>query len=157
MHHLDLNTWMKALGEAVSDFALQALNIEVQPDLLEAVVDTKTPKDGSSLTLNCTNEFKITLYFLAAKEHLHTITELLLSLKPGEPLGEEDVDDSVKEIINVLSGGVKSRLSDKFPEEIVLSLPVLIKDKILKPEEKVMHAVLEVGSMPIYLSVQESL
>ncbi len=77
----NLPTLDDALASAVSDFASQALKHCSECWLTEFVSEVKVPKFGSSLSLFCTDEDKVTLYFLADKEHIRLLPEQLWVLK----------------------------------------------------------------------------
>ncbi|MFC3909607.1 chemotaxis protein CheX [Legionella dresdenensis] len=133
--------WLQASVEAFCDFVSQSFFIEEVIDpanlQIEDAGQLKNTKnlEGSAIDLSI-NDKKIRIYFLANQETLSNIAARILYTDVQEIPEYTDIIDAIKEMTNVIAGGVKSRLSAEAEGEIVLGLPVYIKQIPIEMDEK---------------------
>ena len=152
-----LEDFINAAAEAVGDFAGQMLGADnpIQFNKLEQMKEEKYHTLlGSYLALNCGDQL-IKVYFLSSEEVLMNLVKRMLAMSPDEPLAREDMIDAIKEIINIISGGIKCRLNDHVNGGILLGLPSFIEGKSMQTKENGrITGQLFVAGMPVFLSVE---
>lgn len=119
--------WLNAAVDAVNDFVSMGLGEEGAQALINdsSPVENLKMLSGSSLVLSCSNE-QIEIGLLADPQNIKMITQKMLSLSPEEGVDKEQMSDALNEALNIISGGIKSRLNDKADGGIVLGLPKFI-------------------------------
>lgn len=155
--HLQLDKWMQVASEALDYFVNQVLNpngfVEAKP--LHLIEEYNTPLSGASLILQCGELFRVNVELLSDPKHLKQIARTMFDMSDNEPISDEDVVDAIKESVNMLSGGIKSRLTDQIEGEILLGIPTFIVEKKLqKTSEEAIRSEMDFGEMPIYLSIE---
>ncbi|CAM4491984.1 MAG: hypothetical protein LEGION0403_FIIPPAGN_01674 [Legionella sp.] len=136
----NLSTWLDASIGAFYDFGVQNFFIEEHSEpqinyinLLNEISDL----NGSSIELNMDGK-KINVFFLSQQETLDYIANRILCNDENERLDEADVVDAIKELTNIIAGGVKNRLSAEVEGEILLGLPSYI-DKYFINEDQLVY------------------
>ena len=136
----NLSTWLEASMQAFYDFAAQNFSIEELPEFNKSQINYLNQLEeirslkGSFIELSLESK-KINVFFLAQQETLNYIANRILSTNEDEKLDDMDVVDAIKELTNIIAGGVKNRLSAEVEGEIVLGLPAYI-DKYLINQDK---------------------
>ena len=150
--------WIKVAVEATNEFARQALCFEEHVSSSNmGLMEEETPLSGSYLMLTC-GEFQMEIGFLSSEKILMEIARILFVVTPEEVLPREDMIDAIKEVINIISGGVKCRLNDQISGGITLSIPFFLEGKDV--QEKNQDALIEniiVAGMPVSLYVRQQL
>ena len=130
--HQALSQWLNASGEAFCDFVAQSFYVEefLDPGSLMTHSTSEWSKleglKGSTIHMSLPSKETI-LYFLSKEDALTNITHRILNTDPAEGIDFSDVVDSIKEVANVVAGGVKSRLNYSFDDDIKLSIPSFIE------------------------------
>lgn len=118
------DVWLTAAVNATNDFVINALDEQYinSSSLDEAKRADPTQLSGAYLLLDC-GAYQVEVGVLVDLENLMQITRKMLSLSPQAPLDREQMSDALNEIVNIISGGIKSRLNDQVEGGITLGLP----------------------------------
>ncbi|CAM3030551.1 chemotaxis protein CheX [Legionella worsleiensis] len=151
--------WVSVIAESANDYAAQALFADQMPVLMnknDTSANNPTLLSGSFLMLTA-NEGQIELGFLANEPVLMDLARIILSVSPEDTvISQLDMMDAINEMINVISGGVKSRVNHQIPGGILLGIPYFLDGDVVK--EKIKHATVETldfAGMPVTLYVSE--
>ncbi|MDR3443005.1 MAG: chemotaxis protein CheX [Legionella sp.] len=150
-----LEEWIQAQAEAVADFSQEILGV---PGSIHVAPIEWMDKElclslmGASLELS-NNEQLIKILLLSNEEVLTKIAKLMLMSTPGELLSQADMMDAIKEVVNIISGGIKSRMNERMGGGILLGLPYFSQKNLISQEADVLIGKVSVANMPIYLAV----
>lgn len=126
--NIDGDVWLNATIEAVSDFVINGLE---EPEAYVSVLDYSKIENsniaGSYLTLS-TKCNKIEIGLIVDHESLKKITMKMLCLSTDEMINKEQMSEALKEVTNIISGGIKSRLNDQVTGGIILGLPLFLEN-----------------------------
>jgi CheY-specific phosphatase CheX len=126
-----VDAWLVAAEESFGEVAATAL---ARGDVAAVGRSATAPPGLGGAYIQLLSEREVVLVGLCADDAaLRHISGALLSLAAGE-LGHADVTDAVGEIVNMLAGGVKRRLSAACPG-LQLGLPIFIQGH-LDPRER---------------------
>lgn len=162
-NQLDLTQWINSAAEAFHDFMGQLLmnDQEIGSDSLELFdghdVHALGLLAGASLFLEVEQGTTIALKILASKSALSELTHLMLNTSKHEPIEQEDIIDAIKEIVNIVSGGVKCRLNSEYNDSIVLGLPLYIEERIMNGDGTSVWGTLRMNNIEIFLSVKNTI
>lgn len=154
-----LTQWINAAAEAFNAFIIQSLLLEqeIGSDNLElmdgADVHTLGFLSGASLCLNVEQNQMVEIKILAHESTLVSLTHLMLSAPIHEPIGKDDVSDAIREIVNIISGGVKCRLNAEYDDTIILGLPLYIDEQVLHDDGHGLWGRLNINDIEVLLSV----
>lgn len=152
-----LERFIVAAVEAMSDFSIQMLGAEdsIDPDSMEPIKEWDSHAClGSYLPLNC-GEDLIEVGFMSSEDVLRVIVKRMLELSGEEDLPRDDMIDATKEIINIISGGIKCRLNEKVDGGILLGLPSFSEKPCCDlKKNNTLVGKLHVANMPVFLSIR---
>lgn len=149
-----LEEWIHAEAEAVADFSQEVLGIPVSVNVAPMEWTDKEVCQsfmGAGLELS-NNEQMIKILLLSNEEVLIKIAKLMLMITPDEILSQADMMDAIKEVVNIVSGGIKSRMNERMGGGLLLGLPYFSQQNVI-PQEDVLIGKMSVANMPIYLAV----
>lgn len=114
--------WLEALIGALDEFALVALGLECDASAPKPA-PTNADLSGASVDITA-GDVSVRVGFLSTAEGRLAITRAFLAFGPDEESPPEElVQDVIREIINVLAGGVKQRMTDTAPGDFWLGIP----------------------------------
>jgi CheY-specific phosphatase CheX len=124
---IDLKEWLDALSEVTRDFAKGTLRFErgAPGEEFEAA-------DGSSPAVYIAilgDRTSIHLGISTTSAGSRALVRALLGMRSTEPIEEKEVVDGLSEILNILAGKVKSRMSPR-DHSLRLGLPMYIVGQI---------------------------
>ena len=93
-----------------------------------AAAEDDKPHPGAYISL-MSETASVHLGLTATKEGGQTLARSLLGLHPTQPVSDQEVGDAVSELMNIIAGKVKSRVSERDPS-IQLGLPMFIQGRI---------------------------
>ena len=155
-----LMDWLNATNDTIGEHLGPMLGVEhlVDSHRMDLINDSDIDAImGSYLLLNCANTHSIKVSFLSSEDVLMQIAKKILGLSPTDELSRDDMIDAIKEVINIISGGVKSRLNHQVSGGIALGLPFFVDktDDFPKSEDTLFGKII-ISGMPIYLSVSNA-
>lgn len=127
---ISLKDWLNAVVEASSETAAQPLGLQSVTEAVALNPDQKIPESswGSFLPLHSDDE-SVQIGLVTDRSGFVILSQAMLQMTPDHPdLTADDISDAVGEIVNVIAGGVKRRLSGK--AKITLGLPLFVKGSI---------------------------
>jgi hypothetical protein len=130
---IDLREWMVYFREATSEVASSALKFEgprPAPRGKGAPMDVgdNKPRPGGFISL-LSDSAALRLGITATLEGCRTLARSLLGLHPTQPVSDREVGDAVSELMNIIAGRVKSRVSER-DASIQLGLPMFIESRV---------------------------
>jgi len=148
---IDLQQWLDCLAEVANEYATHHLRFDTSaPEPPAAEQGAARPAvyvailgDASSMHLGLTT----------STEGAKALTRAFLALRGGETVGESDVVDCMSEILNILAGKVKSKMSAR-DGSLRLGLPMYVSGAV-GHGEGVEKAIVDVtmGPVPCQLHV----
>jgi hypothetical protein len=146
---LPLGQWRTAIGTAATEVATYALSMSgaaikdpVGLNAASAMIGAHIPLVGSGQAFD--------LAVVATPAGCQALARAILQLGPGPELPARDVADAVGEIVNMLAGAMKRKLSG-FGADLALGLPIFIHG-YLEPSER-----LSVIAFPILFGTIETI
>jgi hypothetical protein len=129
---LTLAQWRTAVEGSATEIATYALQLPgaqvqdpVSAERASSMIGAHIPILGGGQAFD--------LAVVASAEDCKALSRAILCMAPGAPLRDAEVADAVGEIVNMLGGGVKRRLSGE--RELELGLPIFLHGYI-QPTEK---------------------
>lgn len=150
-----LQEWIHAEAEAVADFSQEILGIPISIDAADIEWTDKELCQsfmGAYLELSADEE-KIKIFFLSNEEVLMTLAKLMLLISPQDTLSQEDMMDAIKEVVNIISGGIKSRMNERMSGRLLLGLPSFSEKNVIPHQKEVLIGKVLVANMPLFLAV----
>ncbi len=129
MSQIPIKLWMDALVSATNELATTSLGFEEgsvneEPDCEFAA--------GSCIAL-VGEEGSLQMGLGASQENAMKLGRALFGMEPDEEdLSEQDLGDALGEIVNVVAGGVKTRMSEH-AVSMQLGLPLLLHGRVDAP------------------------
>ncbi len=152
-----LTDWLNATCDTVSEYIGPMLGDEHSIEVNNMAYDDSCPVDaimGSCLLLTCDNHSGIKVSFLSNDDVLMQIAKKMLGMPSNDSLEREEMKDAIKEVVNVISGGVKSRLNSQISGVITLGLPSFVDSThSLQKNEHHLFQKITISGLPIVLSV----
>lgn len=149
-----LDVWMSAASEAVNDFSVQMLGIEELnyfSNLEQINEELFVSLAGSYIQLNCGDSL-VEVAFLSSDDVLLKIGKLMHKVAPADQLFRDDMIDAIKEVVNIISGGIKSRLNGQIEGGILLGIPMFSDNlQTYKQAKESLSGVVHLDDMRIYL------
>lgn len=150
--------WIDVIAESANDYARQTLFEDLLHDSMSKNKNTGnnfTPLSGSYLLLTA-NKSDIEWGFLSDESVLMDLARTILSVSPEVIIPRLDMMDAINEVINIISGGVKSRVNDQITGGIVLGIPYFLEGGVV--QKKIQQGAIETidfAGMPVTLYVKE--
>jgi len=145
---LMLGPWRVAIEAAATEVATHALSLPgaivkdpVGLDATVAMIGAHIPLVGSG------QAFDVAL--LSSADGCHALSRAILCMAPDAPVRDTEVADAVGEIVNMLGGSMKRRIT--FGADLVLGLPIFIHG-YLQPTDR-----LSVIALPVRLGTIETI
>lgn len=146
-----LEPWIVALVEATDELATTSLGYE-GAKVVDSSGELPTGMSGSHIALIGDAE-SAQVGIVASEEGCGILARTLLGMEPGDELSEADMADVIAEIINIIAGGVKSRMVS-IDASVKLGLPVFIQGRIMAtPQQECIVSVIELGPVEARLVV----
>jgi Chemotaxis phosphatase CheX len=139
---------LDALVDATTEVSSTVLS-GASCELLDTQTDYGTGH-GAYLSLN-TDEEPIQVGLLAEPSDCQVLSKALLGMEAGdEDLPDGDVSDAMCEIINMIAGGLKRRVTGQLP--VTLGLPMFVTGHPLpNPHQEVASRSLKIGDVSVSL------
>lgn len=118
---IPLQEWLASLEEAATDVASTMMRFDGAPEK----ADPSEERPGAYIAL-MTDQHSIHLGLNATPEGCRRLACGLLGLRSDQPVEEKDVADSVREVMNIMAGKVKSKMSGK-DGVLKLGLPMFLE------------------------------
>ena len=122
-----LDDWLQAMTEALGDLAESGLGFEA-PQMGDNGGELKGANQGAYVAL--IGEDNMQMGILSDAEGCKAMARALLAMEPDEEIGDADVADAMGEVMNIVGGGVKTRMAQYDPS-LKLGLPLFIDGRIL--------------------------
>jgi CheY-specific phosphatase CheX len=119
--------WVDAMVESTIEFAEQMLGAT---DAHVVGPLAQEPGSVGAYIAIVGDESVMQLGVVALREDGEGIARTLLMMEPGEELSLSDLADAIGEVVNVIAGGVKSRLNDREPG-LILGLPLFVDGRVV--------------------------
>lgn len=151
----NLHDFLQAAGEAATDFANMSLCHDSLFDFskLELIHnEMELPSMGSCVDLKLSDTL-ITIGILSTKDNLMSMAKSMMGITSNQDISNEDMMDAINEMINIIAGGVKSRLNEKLQSNIKLGLPIFIELDWASYNKNRLVGKLSKGDIPLYLLV----
>jgi len=146
-----LEPWIVALVEATDDLATTSLGWE-GAKVIDNAGSLPVGMSGSHIALIGDIE-SAQVGIVASEEGCGVLARTILGMEPGDDLDEADMADAIAEVINIVAGGVKSRMIAIDPS-IKLGLPVYIQGRVMAtPQQERIVSVIELGPIEARLVV----
>jgi CheY-specific phosphatase CheX len=124
MSALSSNDWLDAMIEAFEETATSMMGFEGAT--VDRVFDTVPDRwAGSWLALVGSGD-QAQVGIAGDREACDGMARALLGFEPDEEIADDDVVDAMSEIVNVVAGGLKTRIADRQPG-LTLGLPVFFR------------------------------
>ena len=145
---IDLQEWLDALSETAQQYGAKHLRFDRSTDV--APPGTRRPAVYVSI-LGARSSMHLGLS--TTPDGARTLARAFLGLRGPEALAEHDVVDGLSEILNILAGKVKSKMTARDPS-LKLGLPIFVSGTVGHGEgtEKAMADVM-IGPVPCQLQV----
>src|SRR5688572_30473561 len=118
---IPIQEWLASLEEAATDVASTMLRFDGTPEN----VDPSQERPGAYIAL-MTDQHSIHLGLNATPEGCRRLARGLLGLRSDQDVEAKDVADSVREVMNIVAGKVKSKMSGK-DGALQLGLPMFLE------------------------------
>lgn len=119
--------WVDSLADATSEL-LETLGLE-RVDVRRYSERSPEGMGGAYIPL-VSEEHSVQLAVISDPAGCYALARLLLMMEPDEELSEPDMADAMGEWINIVGGGVKTRMIEAAPG-LALGLPVFIHGYVL--------------------------
>lgn len=123
----ELSDWVSAMTDAAIEFGQQML--DAQDAAAGGALSSMPGSSGAYLAL-VGDQAAMQLGVVATPTDCATIARALLMMNADEAISQEDIADAINEVINVVAGGVKSRLIDREPG-LTLGLPLFVDGQVV--------------------------
>jgi CheY-specific phosphatase CheX len=123
----DIGSWADAFFAATQDLARDMLG---GVPVVSRTIKHEMPYAllGAFIQVVC-SEGPVLLGITANNAHCDGLARLMLGMAPDEPIQETDSFDAIAEMINILSGLVKTKLSDQL-EYYDIGLPIFLSGRL---------------------------
>ncbi len=127
-----IQKWLTALTDSIEELASLNLGMEVSPPQR---ISHPSPAVSSSASIDLkSSDGNWRVAIAADPDGLQSLAKALLGMEADEEnLPNEDVADAFGEVLNILAGGLKKRLSE-VEGEILLGLPQFCSDQPIEAE-----------------------
>ncbi|NTV52462.1 MAG: chemotaxis protein CheX [Candidatus Firestonebacteria bacterium] len=152
--------WIQALTDSAGEIAAMSLGFEECRVTGQACEDLlASPTDpawvGAFISVQC-REDALHLGLVADASGCETLAKALLGMAPSEILPEEDVSDSLRELVNILAGGVKRRLAAQ-ENTLQLGLPQVVQGPLEVADlTEAARIPMTLGPIPVQLQIIRS-
>ncbi|MBU0756292.1 MAG: chemotaxis protein CheX [Planctomycetes bacterium] len=126
-------TWLESMSESMVELAVTTLGMEESAIRVEGSCDVPPQnKSGAYLAMVSIDE-SIQIGVVSDKAGCKSISGAMLCMEPEEleELSDPDIADTMGEVVNILAGMVKIKMSESRPN-ITLGLPIFL-DGNIKP------------------------
>lgn len=153
--HFDLNQWLHSAAETYLNFSEQVLQTE---DFLtgDDLIIGETHQDylsGSMLVLTVGGNHHVKVTILAEEKVWFDIARIMLGSSESTAVNREDMQDAVKEIANIIAGGVKSHLSTLYENSMLLGLPEFIAQDNLIDEPNTLWGKIAIHKKEVFIKI----
>ena len=151
---LSIAEWMQALNDAMNEIASTALGLS-GCEIVRTSHAIPIGLEGAYLALVGQDD-SIQIGLASNAEGCQALAKSLLGMEPGDPdIEPGDLADALSEIVNIIAGGIKSRVHGRVPP-IKIGLPIFVTGTI-QPSGKQVMLVAEaiIGSVPAALVLIE--
>jgi hypothetical protein len=122
----NIERWMDVAAAAAEDVASQALGLEASASTDES----SAPSGFGAFVALSGGDDKVQVGLMLELAGAEALARALLGMAEDEAFGSEgDLADAFGEIVNMLAGGVKTRMNEQIPG-IQLGLPLCVKSLI---------------------------
>jgi len=135
---IGMQQWMEHFRQATQEVAGHALKFDASAKPARKDAGSKAKggtnasgedaRPGGYISI-LSESASLRLGLTAAPEGCQMLARSLLGLHPTQPLADKEVEDAVSELMNIIAGRVKSRVSESDPS-LQLGLPMFIQGRI---------------------------
>jgi CheY-specific phosphatase CheX len=123
----DIGSWAAAFYDSTKDLARDMLGgVPVKSNLIKHEMPYALL--GAFIQVVC-SEGPVLLGITANNENCDSLARLMLGMAEDEPVEETDSFDALAEMINILSGLVKTRLSERL-DHCEIGLPIFLNGRL---------------------------
>lgn len=134
--------WVTAARAAIVDIAQQALSL---PCTIVSESTGMTSAAGALVPIVSAME-PVQIGLFSSEDGCAAVARALLGSSPTDPLSRADMIDAVSEIVNMLAGNVKARVS-RYASHAALGLPTFVHGPVEAPSQQVVDALtIKVGT-----------
>jgi len=145
----DIERWMDAAAAAAEEIASQALGMETSA----CEGDAAAPAGFGAFVALSGSDDKVQVGVVLDVAGGETLARALLGMPEVEAFGSEgDLADAFGEIVNMVAGGVKTRMNEQIPG-LQLGLPLCVKSLIPPAHAVQCSRRLRIGSVPLAVVV----
>ncbi|MGE5175996.1 MAG: chemotaxis protein CheX [Hyphomicrobiales bacterium] len=147
---IDLGEWLACLQDVLRDYAAKHLRFEA------ATAASPAPSTGpqpAAYVAIVGNDGSMYLGLASSMEGCRTLARAFLGLRQRDPLTDREAGDGMSEILNILAGKVKSRMTAR-DGSLRLGLPMFVMGPVGHAERTDrLEADAKVGPVPCRLHV----
>ena len=123
-----LRNWFEATAESTLELATQVFGFE-HGQLTGDLAEMREGRWGGYVSL-INEESAVQLGLASDAAGCRILARTLFGMEAeGEELAEIDVADAINEVVNIIAGGVKNRMDERFPS-LRLGLPLFVEGRI---------------------------
>jgi CheY-specific phosphatase CheX len=134
---VSLDEWIQALTDSAGEIASTSLGYGQcqvkEKESVDSLLSLTAPNLVGAYISVLSHEHSLNLGLLADASGCENLAKALLGMDAQETLPEEDVTDSLREIVNILAGGVKRRMSER-ENTLQLGLPLVVRGQVAVTE-----------------------
>lgn len=150
MGRVSTEEWLDAVVSATQELAVTALAFE--EGTVEQTSEPVPDMSMGSFAGIAGEEGAIQIGIIASHEDCISMCRAFLGMEVDEELSEEDLADCLGELVNVMIGGVKSRMSHAGGLTMKIGLPLVFRGRIEVPKNvKAMTSLIRWGSVQAYV------
>lgn len=151
---IEMADWIQAMVDSTRELATDALGLA--GCTLSGVADERPSGAYGSYISLVSDTHSLELGLISSREGCGALSRALLCMEPGDELSDEDLADAMGEVMNIVGGGVKTRMV-KSDESLKLGLPLII-DGSIEPTEHVeeMIATATIGDIEVHLLIMRT-
>ncbi len=124
---MSMKDWMDVFRQATQEVAASALRFDGGAAAAPAVKDPGAPY-GAFISI-AGEQASMHLGLSSTQEGCRAVARSLLGMRTAVAITDEEVGDAVSELMNIIAGKVKSKVSDR-DQSLRLGLPMFMKGEI---------------------------
>ncbi len=146
-----VQTWMHAMVDSTDELATSTLGLE-GISVLSELMPTQRDLPGSYVAL-VGDQFNFEYGVAGTWDSFGVLARTLLFMESDEELGDDDLADAINEVINIVAGGVKRRMSE-IDAGLKLGLPAFFNGTLHPTShQEALSSKIDIGGAEIYLMV----
>lgn len=152
--NIEMSDWIEAMVDSTRELATDALGLS--GCTLAGVANERPPGAYGSYISLVSDTQSLELGLISSREGCGVLSRALLCMEPEDELSEEDLADAMGEVINIVGGGVKTRMVEH-DGSLKIGLPLII-DGSIEPTDHVEEVIATamIGEVEIHLLIMRT-